>query len=90
MTLEPGVYIPWTAAVRRVARDILEFTLLFALRAFVWGCSGCKKIAAFAAFPIRQITLRANITAKPTISAIATVCTYPTLLFFFHNILLLL
>ena len=88
MTLEPWVYIPWPAAVRRVARDILEFTLFFALRAFTGWYAGCKKIAAFTAFPIGQITLGANIPGKPTIGTITTVCAYPSLLLFSHDFLL--
>jgi hypothetical protein len=88
--LESGVYIPWSTAVRRVARDILEFTLLFALRAFIGRCSGCNKIAAFTAFPIGQIAIGANIPGKPAIGTITTVCTYPSLLFFSHSLLLVL
>jgi hypothetical protein len=88
MTLEPGVYIPRPAAVRRIACDILEFTLLLALRAFIRGGSGCDKIPAFTAFPIGQITLGANIPGKPTISTITTVCAYPSLLLFSHDFLL--
>jgi hypothetical protein len=86
--LQPGIYIPRPAAIRCVARDIVELTLLFALGAFIGGCAGCKKIAAFIAFPIGQVTTGANIPGKSAIGTMTTVCTYPSLLFFFHVILL--
>jgi hypothetical protein len=90
LLLQPGIYIPWSTAIGRIARDIVEFTLLFALRAFIGRRAGCKKIAAFFAFPIGQIALGANIPGKLPICTVTTVRTYPSLLFFFHNSLLLL
>lgn len=77
------------AALRRVTRDVEEFTFLFTSRACLWWHYCGEDKSTLATFPICLIALRTDISGELTVCGVSAVSTFISFFFILHVLRLL-